>query len=105
MREEFEQWYLRVARGHPSNLLKDESGEYQYIGAMYLGWVAATLIEREACAKVCEDFDFNKREEIEPPRTLPRYLAAAIRTRQSGERSDQKLSGMLGGNCQERLGG
>ena len=37
--------------------------------------------EREACAKVCEEFDFNKREEIESPWTLPRYCAAAIRMR------------------------
>lgn len=41
----------------------------------------AAAAEREACAKACEDFDFNKREEIEPPRTLPRYCAAAIRKR------------------------
>lgn len=42
---------------------------------------AVAAAEREACAKVCEEFDFNKREEIGPPRTLPKYLAAAIRKR------------------------
>ena len=39
------------------------------------------LAEREACAKVCENFDFNQRHEIPPPRTLPRFCAAAIRMR------------------------
>jgi len=42
---------------------------------------AAVTAEREACAKVCEDFDFNTREEIEPPKTLPKYCASAIRMR------------------------
>lgn len=51
MREEFERWYLQVVKGHPNNLTKDESGGYKYLGAMYLGWEAATLIEREACKR------------------------------------------------------
>lgn len=55
VREQFEQWYLRVVRGHPSNLARDASGGYLYLGAMYLAWEAATLIEREACAKVCDE--------------------------------------------------
>lgn len=38
-------------------------------------------VEREACAKVAECFDFNERPEIGKPRTLPRYVAAAIRER------------------------
>lgn len=37
--------------------------------------------EREACAKVCENFDFNNVIAIESPRTLTRYCAAAIRRR------------------------
>lgn len=55
MREEFERWYLKVVRGHPNNLAKGEDGGYKYLGAMFLAWEAATMIEREACAKVCED--------------------------------------------------
>lgn len=42
-------------------------------------------IEREECAKVAETFDFNERQEIEPPRTLPRYVAAAIRERSNAK--------------------
>lgn len=45
------------------------------------GWRAAVLFEREECAKVAEDFDFNQRPDIEPPRTLPKYVAKAIRER------------------------
>lgn len=56
MREDFERWYLQVVRGHPANLLKDESGGYKYLAAMYLGWEAATLIERERCAKLCDEY-------------------------------------------------
>lgn len=55
MREEFERWYLQVVKGHPNNLTKDESGGYKYLAAMYLGWEAATLIEREKCAQLCEE--------------------------------------------------
>ena len=56
MREEFEQWYLGVVRGHPNNLLKDENGGYKYLGEIYLAWEVATLIECEACAKIAEQF-------------------------------------------------
>ena len=52
MREDFERWYLQVVKGHPNNLTKDEDGGYKYLAAMYMGWEAATMIEREACAKV-----------------------------------------------------
>lgn len=44
-------------------------------------WDAATMAEREACAKVAEAFDYNERPEIDPPRSLPRYVAQAIRMR------------------------
>ena len=44
-------------------------------------WNMATKIEREACAKVAEDFDFNQRPEIDPPRGLPRYVAQSILAR------------------------
>lgn len=45
----------------------------------------AVAAEREACAKVAEGFDFNSRPEIEPPKTLPRYVAAEIRKRSNVE--------------------
>jgi hypothetical protein len=76
MREQFEKWYLQVIRGNPANLLKDEGGGYKYLAAMYLGWEAATLIEREACARVCE----TQTEEPECPERA-QYCADAIRMR------------------------
>jgi hypothetical protein len=41
----------------------------------------AVAVERETCAAVAENFDFNDRQEINKPRNLPRYVAAAIRAR------------------------
>ena len=68
-------WQMTIAEGPDVNA--EECGHW------YSPTAVARMIEeeREACAKTCEDFDFNKREEIEPPRTLPRYLARAIRMR------------------------
>jgi len=59
-----------------------------------LAWIneritLAILAEREACASVCDEFDFNAREEIAAPRTLPGYLAAAIRMRSNSNYADR----------------
>lgn len=45
------------------------------------GWKGGASFEREECAKAAENFDFNQRAEIDQPRTLPRYVAKAIRER------------------------
>lgn len=64
------------------HLIDRHADNWNEVGELMNSWLRANVLaEREACAKACEDFDFNKREEIEPPRTLPRYCAAAIRKR------------------------
>lgn len=50
----FEQWYLRVLKGHPNNLTRDENGGYTFLGTLYLAFEAGMLIEREAWAKAAE---------------------------------------------------
>lgn len=55
MREDFERWYLQVTRGSPSDLLKDENGQYKFVGREYLAWEAATLVERETCDKLMDE--------------------------------------------------
>lgn len=52
----------------------------------------AVRTEREACAKVAEKFNFNDRAEIEPPRTMPKYVAQAIRTRSNAEITGRTLA-------------
>jgi hypothetical protein len=40
---------------------------------------SAAMVEREACARVADGFNFNQRPDIDQPRTMARYIAAAIR--------------------------
>lgn len=81
--ETFQHW--RGMNGATAyHLIERHADGWPDISMMMAAWLkanteAAVFAEREACAKVCEDFDFSKRCEIEPPKTLPRYLAAAIR--------------------------
>lgn len=46
----FEQWYLRVLKGHPNNLTRDENGGYKFLATLYLAFEAGMAVEREACA-------------------------------------------------------
>lgn len=49
----FEQWYLRVVKGHPNNLTRDENGGYKFLATLYLAFEASMVIEREACKEAC----------------------------------------------------
>ena len=92
------------------HLIDRHADNWNEVGELMNSWLRANVLaEREACAKACEDFDFNKREEIEPPRTLPRYCAAAIRKRSNAELRGAKPIGeaslsndVLGADAPER---
>lgn len=94
MREAFEQWYLQVVKGHPNNLLKDESGGYRYLGVMYLAWEASSVVEREACANV---LNLSRSEALlmagEMTAQEWRTVAAVLRALQARMRSNAELTG------------
>ena len=75
--EKFELEKMAIEYCAQYGIADDSTHKADIINAFCVG----AKIEREACAMVAENFDFNDRQEIEPPRNLPRYVATAIRKR------------------------
>lgn len=81
LREDFENWYLSVVKGDPANLAKDQNGCYTHVGSMYLGWEAATLIEREKCKRDCRQVEQAHLGVMQPYHGVARECVAAIEKR------------------------